>query len=61
MNTDCFAFIGKHKNPPCSCLEELVCDGKKCSFYKTKKQFNIDLAAIHGTTSLKDISKLRVS
>ena len=36
MKTDCFAYKSKHK---CWALNELVCKNRKCSFYKTKEQY----------------------
>lgn len=38
MKTDCFAY--KRNIKKCSALNELVCEKRKCSFYKTQKQFD---------------------
>ncbi len=33
---NCFAYSNKQKNNGfCTCLSELVCDGRRCKFYKT--------------------------
>ena len=37
--TDCFAY--KHNR--CIVLTEMVCKTKRCTFYKTRKQFEDDL------------------
>ena len=39
MKTDCFAF----KNHECTILLEMYCLHGKCSFYKTKEQYEQDL------------------
>ena len=59
MHKDCFAFASKKGQPFCRCLSELVCacDDSKCSFFKTKTQFNVDLARHNGTTDLAKLSK----
>ena len=61
MHKDCFAFGLAYKNgePYCKCLLEMFCgrESGKCSFFKTKTQFNIDLARHNGTTDLAKLSK----
>lgn len=37
VQKDCFGYSEKGKN--CRVLKELVCKNKKCSFYKTQKEF----------------------
>ena len=36
---DCFAY---KVSGYCGALTEMVCKGRKCSFYKTKEQFKAD-------------------
>jgi hypothetical protein len=59
MHKDCFAFSHKNGSGYCRCLSELVCAcaDSKCSFFKTKTQFNVDLARHNGTTDLAKLSK----
>jgi len=59
MHKDCFAFAHKNGQPFCKCLSEVVCacESGKCSFFKTKTQFNVDLARHNGTTDLSKLSK----
>lgn len=38
IKKDCFAY--KEKQKKCSALNELVCEKRKCRFFKTKEQFN---------------------
>ena len=40
VKTDCFAYMSKCKQ--CSVLTELVCRKRKCTFYKTREQFDAD-------------------
>lgn len=59
MHKDCFAFAYKNGQPFCKCLSEVVCayESGKCSFFKTKTQFNVDLARHNGTTDFAKLSK----
>lgn len=38
LRKDCFAYIEMGKHAKCSALDEMVCEKKECSFYKTRKQ-----------------------
>ncbi len=40
IHRDCFAY---KTDCCCTVLNELVCAVRKCSFYKTKKQYSADL------------------
>lgn len=42
---DCFAY--NHHLCKCNILKELVCSTKKCSFYKTQKQFDEDAIKVY--------------
>ena len=37
--TDCFAYKAKY----CAVLTEMICKSRKCTFYKTKEQFDEEL------------------
>lgn len=56
MNNDCFAFGHKDGKPFCKCLTEMFCNRRKCTFYKTKKQFDDGLMKYNGTTDTKIIN-----
>ena len=49
VKTDCFAYQeGKVDEYACSALTKLYCRFEKCSFYKTKEQFDEDLRKAEG-------------
>lgn len=40
IKTDCFAFMQKCRK--CSVLNELICQKRECTFFKTQEQYNSD-------------------
>ena len=42
VKTDCFGYRSLHKE--CCVMQELICAKRKCSFYKTKAQNDMDMA-----------------
>ena len=59
MHKYCFAFAHKNGQPFCRCLSEVVCDraDSRCSFFKTKRQYDVDLVVCNGTNDLMKIGK----
>lgn len=56
MNKDCFAFAHKDGKPFCRCLMEMFCARRKCTFYKTKQQYEDGLMKYNGTTDTAKIN-----
>lgn len=40
---NCFAYSTKNGMSVCSVLTEMICEGKKCVFFKTKEQYEADI------------------
>ena len=52
--TDCFAFV-KVTRTKCACnaLEDLICKNGKCSFYKSKIQYDNELRRLEMRRNIK--------
>ena len=53
VKKDCFGYkMGK-----CTVLTDLVCSQGKCSFYKTREQYNSDRIKYEKITAAKNIAR----
>lgn len=50
--TDCFAYRPKY----CTILTEMICKTRKCSFYKTKEQFEEGLKKYPPMTRISSLA-----
>lgn len=57
VKKDCFGYHSTGGKPICSCLTDMVCRYRTCSFYKPLEQYTGDLINLHGTTDTQRIEK----